>query len=70
MTWHYQILKYKDGSFGLHEIYYDDDDKLIGHTEKPVSVGDTVEEILEDLEMMVVDIERFEPIDEPEYEES
>lgn len=24
MTWNYRIIRRKDGSFGLHEVYYDE----------------------------------------------
>ena len=35
MSWNYRIVKYRDGSFGLHEVYYDADGKPRSMTEKP-----------------------------------
>ncbi len=34
--WTYQIVKYKDGSgFGLHEVFYNDDEEPWGRTDDP-----------------------------------
>ena len=65
--WNYRIFRYKNKlkgypdweSFGLHEAYYDDKDKVEGWTEDPIIVGDSVEELLETLDMMKKDIKRF-----------
>lgn len=39
----YRLIKYKNGSYGLHEVWRN------GLYERPTSVGDTVEEIAQDI---------------------
>lgn len=36
MTWDYRIVKYKSGDFGLHEIFYDENQKVENWTESAV----------------------------------
>ena len=35
MTWNYRIVHRLDGSFGLHEVYYDAEGRPNGMTENP-----------------------------------
>ena len=35
MTWNYRVIRYEDGSSGLHEVYYDDNDKITFWTSEP-----------------------------------
>lgn len=44
----YRLIKYKNGSYGLHEMW--------GNTpyERPISVGDSVREIIDDIENMTL----------------
>lgn len=36
MTWNYRIVKRLDGSFAVHEVYYNEDKEAWGMTEEPV----------------------------------
>lgn len=55
MSWHYQLIKDKDG-VGLHEVYMDG----TAYTEDPISFyGDSKEEILESLKQAIQDIEKY-----------
>jgi hypothetical protein len=65
MTWNYRIVKYKnpnhqDLAYGLHEIYYDELDRPRAMTTEATKLrwdltGETPEEIVEVLEMMLKD---------------
>ena len=66
MTWNNRIIKMidKNGTFyGLHEVYYDvindDDEPTVMWTEKPeFGYFDSVDELIESLEMMLKDANR------------
>ena len=46
--WNYRIIK-KGGVFGVYEVYYDNEGKVVCYTERPVSPGgDTLEEMKQD----------------------
>lgn len=47
MSWEYRIMKHADGSYALHEAYYDRNGKINGWTEKPVvdTHGETLGEL-------------------------
>ena len=52
MTWNLRIIKHTSSSagdfYGIYEVYYDKDNKLIMHTEDPVDVGgNSLEELIE-----------------------
>lgn len=52
MTWHYQILKSKDG-YGLYEVYCGETNKFSAWTEEPMfGVFETSKEILHTLSLM------------------
>lgn len=36
--WNYRLMKYEDGSFGLHEVYYNADGSIDGYTKDPVGI--------------------------------
>ena len=53
VTWNFRALKYEDGTYGVHEVFYDDGEPW-GCTEHSVGpVGDDLDEILDDLARMV-----------------
>lgn len=56
--WNYRIFKYDTGEVGIHEAYYRNG-KLEAWTREAMIVGDSVEELLDVLEMIKKDIERF-----------
>ena len=53
MTWNHRVLRYEDGTFGIHEVYYNDDGEPWGFTESPAAEGDNPEELIETLTRMV-----------------
>lgn len=36
MRWDYRVLD-RDGELAIYEVFYDDDGRVVGHTEAPVS---------------------------------
>jgi hypothetical protein len=54
-SWNYRVLMHRDDPdeivLGLHEVHYNDG-KIVGWTEEPIIVGDTVEELLRVLARM------------------
>ena len=45
MTWNYRVLRYSDGTLGIHEVFYEGG-KAWGCTESPVGVvGDDESEL-------------------------
>lgn len=47
MTWNYRVIQYDDGSFGLHEVFYDDNGKPNACTESAAGFVPCAEEGLE-----------------------
>ena len=37
MSWNYRIVKHPDGTYGIHEAYYNDDGEIWALTEKPAT---------------------------------
>ena len=37
MTWNYRIIHYKDGGYGLHEVFYKKEGKIDGWTQQPIN---------------------------------
>lgn len=55
--WHYQVMKHPDGTYAIHEYFEMPDGDA--WTERPVTVdGETVEDVIEALRLMVIDIGR------------
>ena len=55
--WNYRIIK--DGeTYGLYEVIYNDEGEICAHDEKPTIVGESVDELIKSLEMMLSDINR------------
>jgi len=55
--WHYQLMVYDDGTFGIHEMYHMDDGDA--WTENPSTVtGESVDDLKWSLKAMLDDIEK------------
>jgi len=57
IMWNNRIIKDADG-YGLYEVFYNDDDEISAHSEKAEMYGDSVEEIISSLEMMIKDAKK------------
>tara|TARA_E500000331_G_scaffold45258_1_gene38014 strand:+ start:113 stop:346 length:234 start_codon:yes stop_codon:yes gene_type:complete len=55
--WNYRVIK-KEGSYGLYEVFYNDEGEISAHAENPDLVGDSMEGLLAQLSMMKKDILR------------
>jgi hypothetical protein len=75
MTWNYRIMQYREEHpefghpFGIHEVYYDDDDSVKGWTEDAIAlVGHDLDDLEGRLRMMLEAFQKpvleYEP-DEP-----
>ena len=71
MTWGYRILRYPNGDFGLHEVVYNKDGDVDGHTEEPTSFVAHSEEgpggVIASLKMALRDAKKHSVIDIPSY---
>ena len=56
--WNYRIIKNKDDSYGLYEVIYNDDGKISAHSEKAELIGDSVEDLLNSLRLMLDDAQK------------
>lgn len=55
--WNYRIIK--DGeTYGLYEVIYNDEGEICAHDKKPTIVGESVDELIKSLGMMLSDINR------------
>ena len=65
--WNNRIIKHeKDGVvwYSVHEVFYSESSGINGYTEDPITIlGETVEEVKYQLEMITKDIEKHEVID-------
>jgi hypothetical protein len=57
IMWNNRIIKDADG-YGLYEVFYNDDDEICAHSEKAEMYGDSIEEIISSLEMMIKDAKK------------
>jgi len=53
--WNYRIIKNKDDSYGLYEVIYNDDGKISAHSENSEIIGESPEDILQTLRLMLDD---------------
>ena len=56
--WNYRIIKNKDDSYGLYEVFYNDDGKISAHAEKPEVIGESPEDLLTTLRLMLDDAQK------------
>lgn len=66
-SWNYRLVQRRDGSFAVHEVYYEGD-KAVSMTVKPVTLGplETAQEVKDDLEL-ISEALRKEVFVEPEW---
>jgi hypothetical protein len=67
MTWNYRIIKRKcpetgEVYYGLNEVFYTEQGKLMAYSERDDIVGGSPEEIIQVLEMMLKDARKEQPI--------
>jgi hypothetical protein len=65
--WNNRIIQHeKDGTvyYSVHEVFYSKNGGINGYTEEPITIlGETVEDVKTQLEMIMTDIEKHEVID-------
>lgn len=72
--WNYRLVKHKDGdTYGLHEVYYNDDGDACGMTERPLFVvdgdhgdHDAYKDMMKIINMIYDDVRRLGVFREPE----
>lgn len=52
--WNYRIIKDKD-TYGLYEVMYNDDGEIFAHSENAEVIGDSPEDLLRTLRLMLDD---------------
>jgi hypothetical protein len=55
--WNYRIIKNKD-TYGLYEVIYNDDGEISAHSEEPEIVGESAEDLLQTLRLMLDDAQK------------
>ena len=55
--WNYRIIK-KENDYGLYEVFYNDDGKISAHTDKPILVEESPEDLLDSLRLMLDDAQK------------
>lgn len=64
MSWNYRLIDY-GGHVAVHEVYYDKKGKLKAYSTNPISLtGDSVNDVLDDIGLVVADLRRLPPIKE------
>ena len=56
--WNYRIIKDSPESYGLYEVIYNDNGEISAHSEKPEIVGESPQDILEILQLMLTDTKK------------
>ena len=55
--WNYRIIK-KENEYGLYEVFYNDDNEISAHAENPEVVGESPQDILDSLKIMLSDTKK------------
>ncbi len=55
--WNYRIIKDKK-TYGLYEVFYNDDGEITAHSEKPEIIGESPTDLLDTLELMIHDVNK------------
>jgi restriction endonuclease len=55
--WNYRIIKDKE-TYGLYEVMYNDDGEICAHSEKPEIIGESPEDLLDTLQLMLADTKK------------
>ena len=53
--WNYRIIKKKKDLYGLYEVFYNDDGEITAHSQDPEVIGDSPEDLLQTLRLMLDD---------------
>ena len=65
--WNNRIVKHEKDDivwYAVHEVFYNDSGEICGYTERPITIlGETVEDVKSQLEMIMKDIEKHEVVD-------
>ena len=60
--WNYRIIK--DGeTYGLYEVFYNEKGEISAHSEKPDTIGESVDDIVKSLELMLGDAKKHQGSD-------
>ena len=60
--WNYRIIK-DDETYGLYEVFYNEKGEIALHSENPDVVGESVDEIIKSLELMLGDAKKHQGSD-------
>ena len=60
--WNYRIIKDRE-TYGLYEVFYNDDGEIALHSENPDVIGESVDEIIKSLELMLGDAKKHQGSD-------
>lgn len=55
--WNYRIIKGKN-FYGLYETMYNDDGEIFAHSEEPELIGESAEDLLQTLRLMLDDAQK------------
>lgn len=55
--WNYRIIK-KGDVYGLYEVIYNDDDEICAHDEEPTLTGESPEDLLFSIQIMLKDVKK------------
>jgi hypothetical protein len=68
MSWNYRLVKLRDGTFGVREVYYNKNSEAWGMTKEPVRLGDfeSMEEVRETMMLIQADMRRRPVFEEPD----
>lgn len=60
--WNYRIIK-DDETYGLYEVFYNEKGEIALHSENPDVIGESVDEIIKSLELMLGDAKKHQGSD-------
>ena len=60
--WNYRIIK-DDETYGLYEVFYNEKGEIALHSENPDVVGESVDDIIKSLELMLGDAKKHQGSD-------
>ena len=60
--WNYRIIKDGD-TYGLYEVFYNEKGEIALHSENPDVIGESVDEIIKSLELMLGDAKKHQGSD-------
>lgn len=72
MTWNYRIIKKQildtdEDYYYLSEVFYQKNGSPMAYCDETIATGESKEEVIEVLEMMLKDAKRFPVIDEKDF---